>query len=358
MNRLFWSLIIFEAVIAFGLAIVLILFPGKGGPNVLDSLVGRAEAGLSMLLVAVSLVYWNTRSPAVHLSLLILAAAPLVVGAAYGVIFLRGPVNEHVVTKHNDDRLLMFDGEPMLTRFVVAIYEQDSSKVRALSPHIDINAVSASGNYTPLKLAVERAVEAEVKPEAADRALEMVRLLLSLGAKPNSGLHAACFHSSRTAAVRILLEAGADPNNLGPSGKGPPAFYGCFSSQRSGGARHRSRRTPLPRRLGRGSNDVELPIIHLWSRDHRERSDQTPTQSLRRAVIGSSCDARRAGMKLASAAIAISNPAADANVTGSEDLRPNRSDSAVRPAASDRTAPTITPIANRIAASRITMRTT
>ena len=47
MNRLFWSLIIFEAVIAFGLAIVLILFPGKGGPNILDSLVGRAEAGLS-----------------------------------------------------------------------------------------------------------------------------------------------------------------------------------------------------------------------------------------------------------------------------------------------------------------------
>ena len=100
----------------------------------------------------------------------------------------------------------MFDGEPMLTRFVVAIYEQDSSKVRALSQHLDINAVSASGNYTPLKLAVERAVEAEVKPEAADRALEMVRLLLSLGAKPKSGLHAACFHSSRTDAVRMLLE--------------------------------------------------------------------------------------------------------------------------------------------------------
>jgi hypothetical protein len=231
MNRLFWSLIIFDAVMVFGLAIVLILLPGKGGPNVLDSFVGRVAAGLSILLVAVALAYWNTQSPGIHLSLLIVAAAPLVVGASYGVIFLRGRANERLVAKYNDDRLLIFNRDPMLTRFVAAIYEQDSSKVRALSQQVDINAVSASRDYTPLKLAVERAVEAEDKPEAADRALEMVRLLLSLGAKPNSGLHAACSHSSRTDAVRMLLDAGADPNNLGLSGTGPPAFYGCFSSR-------------------------------------------------------------------------------------------------------------------------------
>jgi hypothetical protein len=58
----------------------------------------------------------------------------------------------------------------------------------------------------------------------------MVRLLLSLGAKPNSALYAACAKSSRTDAVRLLLDAGADPNNLGPSGSGPPAFYGCLNS--------------------------------------------------------------------------------------------------------------------------------
>jgi hypothetical protein len=229
MNRLFWSLIIVDAVMVLGLAIVLFFLPDKGGPNVIDSLIGPAAAVLLILLAAVSLAYWNTRSPGIHLLLLILAAAPLVVGAVGGFIYLRGPTNSRAL-QYNDDRLRFSD--PMLTTFAVAVYEQDWSKVRSLAQQVDINAVSASGAYTPLKLAVERAVEAEGKPEAAaDRTLEIVRLLLSLGAKPNSGLYAACYHSSRTDAVRLLLDAGADPNNLEPSGKGPPAFFGCFSSR-------------------------------------------------------------------------------------------------------------------------------
>ena len=231
MNRLFWSVIILDAVLVFGLATVPIFLPSKGGPNVIDSLIGPVAAGLSIVLTAVSLAYWNTRSPGVHLSLLIVAAVPLVVGASGGVIYLLGPANERLVAKHNDSRLLSFERDPVLTSFVTAIYEQNFSKVRRLSRQVDINAVSASSDYTPLKLAVERAVEAEAEPEAAGRALEMVRLLLSLGAKPNSGLYAACSHSSRTDAVRMLLDAGADPNNLEPRGKGAPAFYGCFESR-------------------------------------------------------------------------------------------------------------------------------
>ena len=55
MNRLFWSLIIVDAVMVFGLAIVLFLLPDKGGPNVIDSLIGPAAAVLLILLAAVSL---------------------------------------------------------------------------------------------------------------------------------------------------------------------------------------------------------------------------------------------------------------------------------------------------------------
>jgi len=227
MTRLFWSLIILDAGLLWGPAIFLIL--SGVGPFVLDSLFVRAAAGVSILLAFAAFAYQNTQSPGVHRSLLILAAMPLVVGAAYGIDFLRETAKERHVAKYNDGRLQMFGGDAQTKKFVLAVYEQDSSKVRALSQQVDINVVSAVTDYTPLKLAVERAAEAEANPEAAARALEMVRLLLSLGARPDSGLHAAC-RSSRTDLVRMLLDAGADPNNLEPGGKGPPAFYGCFGS--------------------------------------------------------------------------------------------------------------------------------
>jgi len=225
MNRLFWSLIILDAGLLWGPAIFLIL--SGVGPFVLGSLFVRAAVGVSILLAFAAWVYPNTQSPAIHRSLLILAAMPLVVGASYGVNYLREAAKERHVAQYNDGRLQMFGGDAQLKTFVLAVYEQDSSKVRELSPKVNINTVSALNSYTPLKLAVERAAEA--KPEAADRALEMVRLLLSLGAKPNSALHAAC-RSSRTDLVRMLLDARADPNNLEPGRTGPPAFYGCFGS--------------------------------------------------------------------------------------------------------------------------------
>jgi hypothetical protein len=231
MNKLFWWLIILDEVLAIGLVAFLLLVPNKSGPNVLDSLFGRGAGVASILLLGVGFAYWNTRSPGVRVFLLIVAAVPLAVAATSGVIILGGPPNERLIRKYNDSRLLSFKGYSGLSTFATAIYEHDFRRVRALSPQVDINAVSAAGDYTPLKLAVERAREAEEEPEAAFRALEIVRLLLKSGARPNSGLYAACYHSTRTDLVRMLLDAGADPNNREPDGKGPPAFYGCFDSR-------------------------------------------------------------------------------------------------------------------------------
>ena len=230
MNKLFWSLLIIDGVLAIGVPTFLLLVPNKSGPNILDTFIGRVAALVLILLVAAGLAYWNTRSPGVHVFLLIVAAVPLVVAATYGVIYLGGPPNERLIRKYNDARLLIFSGYPGLSTFAAAIYEHNLKKVFALSPQVDINAISASGDYTLLKLAVERAREAEDEPEAAP-ALEIVRLLLKSGAKPNSGLYAACYLSTRTDLVRMLLDAGADPNNREPDGKAPPAFYGCFDSR-------------------------------------------------------------------------------------------------------------------------------
>jgi hypothetical protein len=83
MNRLFWLLIIFEAAVVFGLAILNLIPRGEGGPNVLDKAIGLVVAAAFILLTAVAFAYWNTRSAGLHLFLLILVAAPLVVAAPF-----------------------------------------------------------------------------------------------------------------------------------------------------------------------------------------------------------------------------------------------------------------------------------
>jgi hypothetical protein len=228
MNRIFWSTVALEAV---AVCYVQFLLLSRSGSNLFDKITGLVAGGLAILLVAASLVYWNTQSRGIHQFLLILVAAPLAAAAVWGAVHGAGAVKRHRIDQYNDGRLVAFPRDTALSRFVLAVYELDSGKVRDLSKEVDINSVSVLRNYTPLKVAVERAVEAEEKPEGPGRSLEMVRLLLSLGAKPNSGLRAACHQSSRSDAVRLLLDAGADPNNNEPDGTGSPAYFGCFSSR-------------------------------------------------------------------------------------------------------------------------------
>jgi hypothetical protein len=232
MNRIFWSMVALEALVVCYMGFMLLLFSGRNGSNIFDRVAGLVAAGLAILLVAASLAYWNTQSQGIRQFLFILVAAPLATAVVWRAVVLVEAEKQHRIDQYNDARLKGFPRDPALSRFMLAVYELDSGKVRDLSTEVDINGVSVLGNYTPLKVAVERAVEAEEKPEGPGRSLEMVRLLLSLGAKPNSGLRAACERSSRSDAVRLLLDAGADPNNNEPEGAGSPAYFGCF---RSGG---------------------------------------------------------------------------------------------------------------------------
>ena len=228
MNKIFWSITILEAVAVCVLAVALVFPQRGGGGSVLEYAARLAVGGASIVLAVVALTYWNTQSTGVRQFLLIVVAAPVAIGAISGIVDWVGSADERRIEKYNDYRL-MYWKEPVLTRFVLAVYELDTGKVRSLSREVDINGLSTS-DYTPLKVAVERAVLAEKEPEGPGRSLEMVRLLLSLGAKPNSGLRAACHNSSRTDAVRLLLEAGADPNNREPGDRRPPAYFACIES--------------------------------------------------------------------------------------------------------------------------------
>ena len=229
MNKIFWSIVILEALVVCVLAYVVFVLQNRHGSSALDNVPGLVAGGASIVLVVVSFAYWNTGSPGVRQLLLTVVAAPVVIGAIMGAVYFVRSGDERRINQYNDDRLLYWN-DPGLTRFVLAAYELDTRKVQTLSREVNVNAVSTFGN-TPLKVAVERAVLAEKTPEGPRRSLEMVRLLLSVGAKPNSGLYSACYNSSRTDAVRLLLQAGADPNNREPGGKRPPAFFGCIESR-------------------------------------------------------------------------------------------------------------------------------
>ncbi len=61
--------------------------------------------------------------------------------------------------------------------------------------------------------------------------LEMISLLLSLGAKPAPALEYAC-GMTHSDVLLLLLDAGADPNTLiGQENMKEPLFYACFRSE-------------------------------------------------------------------------------------------------------------------------------
>ncbi len=94
--------------------------------------------------------------------------------------------------------------------------------MRELAPRVDVNA---SGQKTVTrKFAIEKLETAGDSPDAKAKRLDMIRLLLSLGAKPDSALKDAC-GSNNSEIIGVLLEAGANPN--AKDEEGTPAFFFC-----------------------------------------------------------------------------------------------------------------------------------
>jgi hypothetical protein len=211
-NRIFWSIAAIEALF---FVIAFVYTANERGQNT-DGGKGMAlifQIALPFLILGVvSLLYWKTSSPTLHIILLIAAIIPAVVLAGQ---WIRGPLM---------DRDIAVGGylykDPAMSKFVAAVANLDVSKIRQLAPGIDINMPGENG-VTPLKFAIEKTTN-----DATPSRLDMIRLLLALGAKPDPALPNACATSPETA--RILLDAGANPNYK--DAEGDPAFFSCLSS--------------------------------------------------------------------------------------------------------------------------------
>jgi hypothetical protein len=210
-NKIFWSIAAAEAVF---FVILVVMTATQNGQNA-D---GGKEMGIAfggilpfLILAIACLIYWKTTSPALHVILLVAITIPSIWLAARWI-------REPFLARDSAAGGFIYE-DPRGKRFVAAVAKLDQNKVRELAPTVDVNAVGQMG-ATPLKFAVDNV------PSAGDAAaqLDMIRVLLAVGAKPDSALPNAC-RLNRGDATKVLLDAGANPNYK--DDEGTPAFFYC-----------------------------------------------------------------------------------------------------------------------------------
>jgi ankyrin repeat protein len=214
-NKIFWSIAAAEALF-FIVAIVMTAM--QSGPNPDGGKgMGIIFGGVApfLLLAIITFIFWKTSSPTLHIILLIAVTIPAAMLAGQ---WLRGPLM---------DRDIAVGGylytDTKMKKFVAAVSKMDAQTVRALAPGIDVNTQGFNGT-TPLVFAVEKVATTGDSQETTAKRLEMVRLLVSLGANPDVGLPTACASDNPTV-IGVLLSLGANPNYK--DAEGTPAFFYC-----------------------------------------------------------------------------------------------------------------------------------
>jgi hypothetical protein len=231
-GKFFWLFAALDAVlpVTFSIATIVVSLRGQQKASDLHPILFLLIIVPLLAVGTCAYFYRTTRSQAAHWFLLALVVSPAVI------------IPSSMALGYLDQRKEAMGGnisqDPALTRFLAAIYKQDAQQVQRIAHEVDVNAVAPGSwvrpSYTPLKFAVEKYVASEGKADAKGR-LEMIRLLLSLGAKPNPALDFAC-RAARSDALLLLFDAGADPNyaemrRTDNGDRAEPAFYGCFYSE-------------------------------------------------------------------------------------------------------------------------------
>lgn len=214
-NKIFWSVAALEALF---FVVVFLMTVTQGGQHT-D---GGREMSIAfgailpfLILGIASLIYWKTSSPALHIVLLVVVTIPAAWLASRWI-------SEPFAARSAEAGGWIYK-DSQLKAFIAAVSDGDFKKVRELAPSVDMNASGEMG-ITPLKFAIDKTANAGDKTAAR---LEMVRLLLSLGAKPDTALPNACA-SNNSDITKALLDAGANPNYKDDDGK--PAFFFCLAT--------------------------------------------------------------------------------------------------------------------------------
>jgi len=115
---------------------------------------------------------------------------------------------------------------PAMRETVRAVSKLDVEAVRKWAPNMD-KEIDQGRVDAPLRIVIQSMVD-EIRtrlPAQTDRHIEIVKILLENGAKPNEVLEIACWTKSEPL-LRLMFEHGADPNFVNQYGSS--AFLGCL----------------------------------------------------------------------------------------------------------------------------------
>jgi hypothetical protein len=174
-------------------------------------------------LVASILLYTRTSSPGLRMVALLVAAAPLLIavaGRAYATATMQASMNE-------SGEMTWYRAGPE-RELAEAILRDDSSRAIALAPAANVNARGAA-DMTLLILSLRRLPHAPAPQTAIVRALLAAKAVPDAPGQDEYPLAVAVSASGKagTAAMTMLLDAGADVNQVDSFGK-PVWFAGTF----------------------------------------------------------------------------------------------------------------------------------
>lgn len=203
MPPVFWTLTALDALF-FAVLLVMTLTQrshGDGGREMALFFFIAVPCGV---LMAAVLLFVCVDSTVARVLALFIVTVP---GLFFGGGQLRGLWIDRSIAQHQNGTA-QFEGGAMRA-MGAAVVLRDVDALRRIGPTVDLNTIGDRG-MTLFALAAERCVDDS--PDATDgRGLQVVATLLALGAQPNQGLDTAV-RLKQTALLRLLLEAGADPN--------------------------------------------------------------------------------------------------------------------------------------------------